>query len=262
MDIWTRYKKKIMLKQKTTRETLYKLSELIEAEIPFHHIRMGDGRIMMAGGDWGGDYTDHMRNNKLVEILRKIIAVDDPYFLIGASINTEIEAGIREGTFGSFKNNDKLVEILQRYTKKKVFENSISMHYLALYEPELVIDFFKNLRNKKVVVVGGRHLEKMLEFDFVDDFIFTPATEAFEMAESLNEEILKTKPDIVLMACGACSHVLQYWIYQTENKISTIDIGSFADLCLGINSRQWINDNLFKVKYFIDLFNKNFKNGK
>lgn len=250
---------------KTTKETLYTLSARIESGKPFHYVRMGDGRILMIGGEWGGEASDHFKNDKLIEILRKVLAINDPDFLIGMHIDLPLEEGMRSGTFGNYKNNDGLRKVVEKYTDKKEFENSVPLHYNALdlnstyLGPELVVNFFRKLKDKKVVFVGGSHLHDMTDFDFIDHFVTTPKIDAFEEAEDIQKQILKHKPDVVLFSAGACSHVLQYWTYQTENNITTLDIGSFADLCLGLDTRQFISDNHQKVQGFIKLFNYNFK---
>lgn len=244
---------------KKSRETLKILSDKLESNQPFHYIRMGDGRILMAGGRWGGEGSDHFRNEKLVIALRKILGIIDSDFLIGLHVDVPEEEGHRTGSFANYRNNDELRGIVKDYTVRTDFEHPAPMHYLALYDRNLVIDFFVKLRNKKVVVVGGKHLEGMKEFDFVDDFVITPDTDAFEQAEYIHKLVLEKKPDIILTACGACSHVLQYWTFQTETNITTIDIGSFADLVIGLDTRQYIHDNKERVDEFIELFNYIFK---
>lgn len=233
------------------KKTLDILNKKLDENKPFAYLRFGDGRILMMDG-WQGEESDHFYNAKLKEELIKSIQIQDENYLISIGCGYEEEEGMKPGTFGRFSNNDTLKKIIEKNTKQKEFLNFITLHYYSLYEPKLVIEFINKIKKRKVVVVGGKHLKTVTKY-FNAKFIETPTFDAYEKIERIYKSIYRKKSEIVILAAGMCSAVIQKRLFEDGANIITLDFGSLLDGMLNLQTRRWIVENPEKIKEFMKL---------
>jgi len=238
----------------SVKETFDILDEKVKTEKQLAYLRFGDGRILMIDKKrgWKGDKGDHLYHPKLQEELIKSFCLKDENYLVSVGCGYKEEKGMRPGTFGKFKNDEELQEIVQRISNRKRYYNFIALHYLVLFSPLRVINFIKGFRGRRILLVGGGHLREAACY-LKSDFVETPSVNAYLEFERIYNEIIEKGPEIVILGAGMCSAVLQRQLFLTGYEMITLDFGSLLDAMLEIKSRQWIRDNSDKIKRFRQL---------
>ena len=244
------------MKVLSTKKTFKVLNKKLDNRKRFAYLRYGDGRIMMMDG-WKGEQSDHFYSPKLREELIDSIQIEDEDYMISVGCGYKMEKGMKGSVFGRFTNDDKLQEIVSNYANQDRFYNFIALHYYSLFKPELLIEFFKKIRERRVVIAGGEHLRKTAGY-FKAEFVSAPKTDAYKEIEAIYKNIFEKKPEVVILGLGMCSAVLQKWIFQEGREVITLDFGSLLDAMLGIQSRGWIVNSPERIRKFIKLLN----NGK
>ena len=209
--------------------------------IPFTYTRYGDGELFLING-WKGKDKNHFNSPSLQKELIEGFSINDNNYLIGVSAGFEKEPGMVDDIFASFSHAKDLTPIINKYHKDKVFLNYVTLHYMAIYYPVELYNLFNTLKSRKVVLIGGKHLNndhlRKIYGNF--KFIETPPKQAYYNIDSFYKNIVKeSKESVLILSVGICSKVIQKRLWF-DNKVTTIDIGSLNDWFLGLNSRNWI----------------------
>jgi hypothetical protein len=241
------------MKIHSTRETLETIKKKLKKD-RMAYTRFGDGEIGIMD-DWRDD-ANHIKTSELTNELREAFKIDDPDFMISIPLHSQ-EEGMEGNVFGRYSSYDKMKEAVHRYEpREREYYNPIALHYLSLFEPRIVVDFFKGL--SKSLIVGGGHLQVLMD-KFDADFIETPGRNAYLEIDKFFPDILKVihtkKIDTVLLGAGACSTPIQKRLW--EYPVKTINIGSVFDMMLGLKTRGWINESHQKINEFNEIFNNN-----
>ena len=220
------------------------------------YLRFGDGQlnILRKLPDGENGYSEDLRKS----ILNAISERHENYLI--SSRVYDLEPGMRDGVFGEPFDNDKAT--LGSFLPEGTGYSCVALHYAALNKPELVIDLFKRIIGKKnIMIVGGPHLKPAMKLFGAKLFGEVPAKYSYEFIKnqspitSGDEEV---EPEVVLFGAGMASTVLQHMLWTAGHDVITLDLGSFFDMLLGIESRQWIKLEAEKVKQFQNLWHQSF----
>lgn len=248
------------MKKKDSRETLQAIKDIIDNEVG-GYLRFGDSEIEIMA-DWQKARTHFRRSKEMQDDFREIFSIKDKNWLISV-IPFSQEYGMKGTTFGGGQD-DRMKELLYSVLGEKLntqtFYNPIALHYLSLFDPDLLIDFIKNyIHSKKTIIIGGGHLKSADKF-FKNEFYLQTQDEDkaeiyFQLDElypKIKDIIEKNKIKIVLLGCGIASGIIQKKLWEDKVKTVTLDIGSLFDIMLRIQSRGWINDNPSLISNFME----------
>lgn len=212
--------------------------------------------MMMDG--WKGHPHEQMNSPKLQLLLTKAFQMNDPGYLIAPACGFIEEPGMKGNTFGLYREDKEMVATVEKYKLTDEFWNCEAIHYGMLHHQELVRELFKEIRNKKVLIVAGDMLDVRKWFPYAD-FISIRMDNAFENWEEILEDIYTVnnhnRYDIVLTSCGLVSQIIQYFMFIDKTGLTTINMGSVFNALLEItgdnpHTRGWIRDNLEEIKKF------------
>lgn len=141
------------------------------------------------------------------------------------------------------EENVEFMKILNSYGGEKEELNNAKLFYElvdACYnkkDDDLTLEFLKLLKNKKICLIGGKHLEKVKEYFDNVVIVETPTLGATCWMDRIKEDLLKVEADIFLFSCGITGNILIADTFDIIKK-PMIDVGSFWDLLLGIGTRR------------------------
>lgn len=246
------------MKIKSTKETLDKILELLKINQNFCYTRFGDSQLMVMNG-WLGQDWEQTSSPMLKELQIKAFEMDDPRYLIAPSCGYELEPGMRNGTFGLYRNDKELCETAEKHAKTSEFWHCEALHYGMLFNHEITKEIFKEINKHKILIICGEDLAPVKEYFPKADIITIPMANAFRGWEDILTKIDDYAPEIVLLSCGLTSQVIQYFMFTDKPYITTINMGSVFNALLeineGIHSRAWIRDNIEEIHQFKKLLN-------
>jgi len=240
-----------------TDETIKILHKKLGEGSPFTFVRYGDGEINHMDG-WGGYGGNHLGSKELRKELIEGFQIDDPDYLMAIQCDYQDEEGMEEGVFKQTKN-DSLREQTLRVSKRQDYLNGVAISYTAMFRPEVFKPFWDDLLKKRIMIVGGVHLEDIKDKIGADIFIEIPRTQAYYTIDTLGwyREIVDNldKVDVVLFAAGIATNVIQKRLWLEGHKKVSLDIGALFDAILGLSTRQW----MIKTKGRHDVFKQYLK---
>jgi len=202
------------------------------------YVRFGDGELQMMEG-WEGYAGNNINCPKLQEELLEAFQITDADYKIGIVYPYEDK---KEREIFRNSNCDYIGAILDN-SKRNKYCDSVALHYLSIVEPEIVQNFIEKINEKRIMLVGGKHLEEINKKLNVKCFIETPVTQSYYEINRFYPRIIEKieDVDIIVLGTGICSKVIQKRIWKEGHEVITLDLGSFLDNMLEIKSRQWIN---------------------
>jgi hypothetical protein len=115
-----------------------------------------------------------------------------------------------------------------------------------------VVSLFKQ---KKITIIGGKHLEALTRLFPESKFIETYRIDAILQKEKIKQEILQDYNNTIFIVCvGMASNVIINELYNSiGNECWMLDMGSVWDILLGMPSRSWhrnLDKNIIKRNLF------------
>ena len=124
------------------------------------------------------------------------------------------------------------------------FYNHITFHYLSVFKPKMVYNFFEqHVRPKKKLFVGSTEkttAEKL--YGKIDFYINVPPKSAYSTIDEwwpLVEEHCNNV-ELVIVSAGAATKVVAKRLWNKNLDIQLFDFGSIIDAIDGKVSRTWI----------------------
>ncbi len=233
-----------MIEAKNTHETIENLSSLLREDDRCFFSRFGDGDVfIMDGKDQANHHFSEALQREMIESFR----IEHPAYMKALSINYPKEKFMCRGCFAPYGYNDYLEKVVCTILKEKSayqFENPVVFHYLSIFYPHLMNEFFDEFfRGKKIMFIGGLKVdavEKVLGQNILH--IKTPLRDAYSSIEQWWPEVINKidDVDIVIPSAGMASRVINKRLWMLENDTRSIDIGSIFDAVAGLKSRTWI----------------------
>ena len=239
------------IKTKSTFETYKTLDELLDQNKKLYYTRFGDGDIFIM---MGRDYRNHRTNDNLVKEMNEAFTINDPNYCIGLTVNYPCEKKMTKGVFMPFEMNDELYSFLESNNlfKKNIYESSIFFHYISVFYPNMMFDFFeKHIRPKTKMFVGSSDkntAEKL--YGKIDYYVKTPAKYAYESIDEWWAQIENNadKVDMVIPSAGTASRVITKRLWYNNYDLQVLDIGSLIDAVEGKRTRGWIKRKGHKIQ--------------
>jgi hypothetical protein len=233
------------MRGRTTKETFVRLVETLRKEKKVTFTRYGDGDIYVMHGR---SPNNHRYCPALADELMEGFNIDDPNYIIAASLNFPTEPGM-EGLFAKFPydnqmqqwclNNPKL-----NVTEDSVFENPVMFPYFYVYRRDLIAQFVDEfiIPKKKMVIAncGKEDAERL--FGKIDHYVDVPPRFAYESINEWWPQIEETIDDVELCLpfAGSAGKVIQKRLWKMDKEIHCIDMGSVIDAALNKPTRTWI----------------------
>ena len=245
-----------------TQSTLEKIKERMNISRKVFFIRFGDndvchmkgkdpyGRIMNGEEGIGRNRTKFSR--QLQADLSRSFNIYHRDYLIGLTGQWPKEKGMRPGVFGS-KRYQTVLDYVSEIANQQTYLNPIVFHYLFVFEPKILKEFFDNYLTGKVLFVGSADGSKL--FGDVDQ-VETQAKNAYEQKGKIWREVKKkiqnNKYDVVILACGQLGRAMAHHLWEMVESFHCIDIGSMVDVFDGKVTRRWIKKTNAheNIKYF------------
>lgn len=250
-----------------TCQTLEILKDKMDHNNKVFFIRFGDNDVYnMVGKDGFGRKLDGNvalgRNKtkyskKLQNDLRKSFYIKDENYLRGLSGKWVKEEGMVHRVFGSRKLR-KLLDYVEKIADDNVYLNPIVFHYLFVFEPGVLKEFFDNYLDGKILFVGSADGNKL----FVNaDQVETLDKNAYEQKDKIlkkvKNKIESNKYDVVVLACGQLGRAIAHYLWEMPEQFHCIDIGSMVDAVDNKVTRRWIKKMDLKenIKLFTNGYN-------
>jgi hypothetical protein len=115
-----------------------------------------------------------------------------------------------------------------------------------VFRPELFVEFLdKYIRPKVKFFVGSQPKEEMERlFGDIHYHLKTPPKNSYgnieEIWEELDAALTIAEPEVIIMATGQTSNILQKRLWEAGVRTHCIDIGSVVDAVTGDKTRTWI----------------------
>jgi hypothetical protein len=225
-------------------ESFERLCSRLETSNKVYFTRFGDGEIIAM---MGKHHRNYRSSHAFVRELRESFVIDDPSYLIALSVNMPLESGMTRGVFSPYRQNDNLASFIENenlVSGDGIYESQIMFHYVAVFYPRLMFDFFeKHVRPRRKLFVGctpQRVAEKL--YGPIDIYIPTPARHAFDSIGRWWNEVERgsAEVELVIPSVGAASNVISKRLWHLDRPLHVLDIGSIIDAVEGRRSRTWI----------------------
>ncbi len=213
--------------------------------------RYGDGEFMSM---MGHNHRNYNFSYNLQKELIECFKIDHPQFLIASVINIQKEKGMSKGLFAPYGTNDLMEEFVIKnklYNQSGIYENHIMFHYLTVFKPKLIYDFFEEFiryRNKMFVGCTNKSIAEKF-YGNIDYYVNVPSKHAYCTIDKWWPEIERNsnKVELIIPSAGAASNVISKRLWNLEKDIHLLDIGSLIDAFESKISRTWIRLQGHKV---------------
>lgn len=232
------------LSVKSTIETYQTLVELLRKEKKLYFLRYGDGEFVSM---MGHDHRNYNFSPEMQQELIECFSIEDPQFLIASVINIQNEKGMSRGLFARFGMNNSLEEYVlenQLQNQTGVYESPVMFHYLSVFKPKLIYQFFEEfVRPEKKMFIGStpqQTAEKL--YGPIDIYVPVPAKHAYDSIDNWWSEIEKQVDavSLVIVSAGAASKVIGKRLWYLDKEIHLLDVGSLVDAVEMNVTRTWI----------------------
>lgn len=209
---------------------------LIRNRTPFALANYGDGEWSCILGDEGKNVNGEVYNPELAERLRRTLLEPAPMIYgvnPGARLRPRVDTWIEE--------ND--VDVPTVYKE----------HLSAANAHGQLAPFFRALRERRVVLVGGPHLSDLPDEVIGEHkFVEVSESEAWRQVGFVHKQLMRRSivgGDVILFACGMGSNLMIHGLkkshYGPDNG-AWIDIGAILDPYVGVYSRKKYREDLFR----------------
>ena len=246
-----------------TQSTLDKIKERMDISRKVFFIRFGDndvchikgkdsrGRVM--NGDKGIGRNNTKFTRELQSDLSRSFNICHRDYLIGLTGQWPKEEGMRPGVFGSDRY-PPVLEYVSEIANQREYLNPIVFHYLFVFKPAVLKEFFDNYLRGKVLFVGSADGSKLFKGA---DQVYTYAKGSYEhkgkTLREVRKKIREDEYDVVILACGQLGRAIASDLWEMVESFHCIDIGSMVDAVDGKVTRRWIKKtNIHEnIKYFM-----------
>ncbi len=234
-----------LLSSKSTVDTFHTLCDLLARQKKLYYSRFGDGDIFIL---LGRRQANHPFSERLKEELRQSIAIEDPSFLRGISVNYPREKGMTKGLFEKFYYDAEMRDFLIDdfdFTLPVVFESSWFPNYFSVFSPRSMNMFLDQyVRPKKKMFIGSVPREEAAKlFGDIHSYIPIPRKNAYAEMDNWWPRILQEidEVEMVLPAAGMATRVISKRLWELDKEIQLLDLGSIVDAVSSFpSSRKWI----------------------
>jgi len=233
-----------MIQARSSLESFSILTQLLATQKKVYFVRFGDGEVVSM---MGMEHRNYKASPGLTQELIESFNIDHPHYLIALSVNLPFEKGMTRGVFAQYKRNNQFVEFLEKNPLihlKDYYESQIMFHYLSTFKTERMFDFFETyIRPKKKMFIGcteKKTAEKL--YGPIHNYIQIPQRHAYDNIDTWWPKVLHgiNNVELVLPSAGAASNVVAKRLWQLDNPIHLLDIGSIIDAIDEKKSRTWI----------------------
>lgn len=247
-----------------SKETLNKISFIIQKKQKGCYLRFGDGDINLA---IGSNDLLQKANTYLQKEMREAFAIN------GENVLKTIPLYCKE--FGGYEphmspgNHEAPYQwCLNIYNKALPLWNGpitdvyshVALHYLASYDQNYAIDFLSRLKKYNCVVVANQNVpQSILTLLFGQNHIFiaTPPTQSYSEINRIEGECLQAinlsnEYKIIVTAMGCSGRALQKRLWYKCDNCFLFDFGSLLDALCGWNTRAWIQLSNFQANNFLN----------
>jgi len=139
---------------------------------------------------------------------------------------------------------EKGVELKEICDARLFYDLLIQIKTMTNDQAKLVLkEFLATIKNKDIVLVGGKHLREVQKLIPYKKLIVVPTIGANYWIEWIVKEILNYgEPAVYLFSCGIAANIVIAKLHNQIKESSLIDIGAFWDFLFGIGTRkipQW-----------------------
>lgn len=249
----------------SSRETLDKISEMVESNTPGGYFRFGDGDVALATG-----VTELLQqsNPTLRRYMKDAMRLKDDRILRTLPLHTKEWDTLEDGMFpGNHESPLDWCEELYGKFQDIVSEEDITLYtnvalaHIAVQDPNSAADFLKKIRPKVKYFIGNEETPRSLLnilFDEHVKFIKTPASNSFSKFESIYKEFTEQVGDddefsVVVTSMGCSGRAMQKRIWDNYKNFFLFDFGSVMDAFCGTNTRVWMELTKFDSDAFLEL---------
>ena len=228
---------------KSTIETFSYLESKLSSNEKVFFLRFGDGEVfdMM-----GKSRRNQINSPELIKEMKEAFSIQNQNYIKAIAINMPHEKGMSDGVFANFSFNTKLENyILDFFNDISLsFYNPITFHYLSVFKPKLVFNFFnKYIRPKKKMFIGSTNqdiAEKL--YGKINHYINVPPKSAYSNIDEWwpNVENNCSDVDIIIVSAGSATKVVAKRLWNKNLNIQLFDFGSIIDAVDGKVTRTWI----------------------
>lgn len=250
-----------------TKETLEKISELLDKKETGAYYRFGDGDLALVRGIRAG--TQAYNADIKSELIEKFKCNDKNVLKCLPIENQKAGTAEPEMVDGNHARRD---EEYTRFTKQAEqlwggpvddVYSMAALHYQMCYYPEYAIEFLKKLKGAapRTIFVGNQAVpDDMIDMLFGEDCLRTGCigreswTDIDKMEKFVDEHM--TEPHeytLIVTAAGPAGRALQHRIWKKHNNMFLFCFGSAMDaICGWANLRGWIRISKFDHNSFIE----------
>ena len=213
----------------------------------FTFIRIGDGDLILMKGQ--SKEQRHKNSPELKKELKESVEIVNEKYIVSST------AGTFEDGSGSYfwlpnklrKSMDSTVTSnLKKFRPSGTEYHALVFQYCFEHEPEWFVEFFrKNLKDKKVLFIGGQPLcNKDLVnkvFNVSDTISFPGVSNAYYELDKKMDLINKKaeKSDVIIPCIGMATRVLAKRFWKQNNKKIVLDVGVAVDALAEAKHRGW-----------------------
>ena len=236
---------------KSSFESFDFLKEQLQKHKKLYFTRFGDGEVISMMGQ---NHRNYKSSPELTKELQESFLTDHPQYLIALSVNMPFEKGMSRGLFAPYKKNNEFEDFIndQLMAKKKVYESQIMFHYLSVFKPYMMYDFFEEyIRPKRKMFVGCTPIEIVEKlYGKTDFYVNVPPKHAYNSMDEWWPEIVSNINDVELLipSAGAATNVINKRLWEMDQEIHSMDIGSIIDAVDLTISRTWIRLKGHKIQ--------------
>ena len=244
-----------MIQVKDTQTSLQHIRSVFKNNKRAFYSRFGDGDIYVI---MGRDEANHSVTPELSEEMTEAFQIDHPLYLRGLAVNHPCEKGMVRGLFAIFRANQEMIDFLNSKFESLanvVFENPVFLHYLSVFQPDVVNAFLTEvIRPRRKMYIGSipqGKIEKLV--GPVTHYIETPARNAYATIDQWWPRVMQHIHDVemVIPAAGMATRVINKRLWLMEIQLQSFDIGSLVDIADERQTRKWIRMAGHRVDRYI-----------
>jgi hypothetical protein len=231
-----------MLKIKTTAETLAHLHRRMATGEPYYFSRFGDADLAIMDGGMG---QDQVHDPRLATELREALAFEHPSYDKALALEHPMEPGMRKGLFEPVRRESQQFQrLVSTLTKQTEYENAVVFHYQSVFCPWKMREFLdKHIRPKRKLYIGCYNpvaVEPLI--GKVHRWVYTAPKNCYSTMDwwQAGIGVAVSDVDLVVVACGVPTRIVNYMLCKQQVPVQSIDIGSVIDAVAGQTTRTWI----------------------
>lgn len=250
-----------MIKVKDTHSSFLFVQNAFKKNKRIFYSRFGDGDVFIM---MGRNQANHQASESLTREMTESFQINHAQYLKGLAVNHPVEKGMVRGLFAVFRVDQEMKSFLEKTFDSlgnQVFENPVFLHYLSVFKPQAVNNFFnETIRPKRKMFIGSIPKEKIENIiGTVHHYIETPPKNAYAAIQEWWPEILKNIQDVelVIPAAGMATRIINKRLWEMGLEVQSFDIGSLVDVADERQSRKWIRLAGHRIERYIIHQSKN-----